>query len=568
MSYLGGMTLQCKFTPCLVAIFALATLVPAVAAPPRLAHDLTFPLVTRAGSALQRVHADEASKSDIGSANTVTADPPVEHPNETPCVAPLFTNQAFAVYAGIPFTYSPPRGCPGPFAKIVFNGNFSVTAGNQFDRTASIQIGNVPLYFGTTAEPDATLSPSWHVERDVTDDAALLATTHTGEADIFNIVNSTYTGIIHGTAFLQFYPARGNVAAAQTPDLVLPFPGVAGGPQALDTGTSTLSATYTLPANVERAYFDVYSQSQQTDEQYFLCAPTNLAPELFACPNTAFRETEVSIDGTPAGVAPIYPWIYTGGLDPFLWAPIPGVQTLEFKPYRVDLTPFAALLANGKPHRLAISVDNADNYFQSIATLFAYLDHGSHHVTGALTRDTLVTGPQPSVSENLTGTSPSVDGTITVRDSRSYQIDGYVNTSKGRISTSVSSTLQFANAQQYSNESATTGTLVANQSTNATTTVVTTGGGGFEFQRRVIAFPISVSLDTVLDSSGTGTQIGSIDQHFVELYGEIGSRGIFASSSMANSSPATPMSPVRRSTMRSIRTARATRRRSRRPRIW
>ena len=54
-----------------------------------------------------------------------------------------------------------------------------------------------------------------------------------------------------------------------------------------------------------------------------------------------FREAEVSIDGTPAGVAPVYPWIFTGGIDPFLWQPIPGVHTLNFEPYRVDLTPFA-----------------------------------------------------------------------------------------------------------------------------------------------------------------------------------------------------------------------------------
>jgi len=55
--------------------------------------------------------------------------------------------------------------------------------------------------------------------------------------------------------------------------------------------------------------------------------------------NTAFRESEVTIDGNPAGVAPVYPWIFTGGIDPELWIPIPGVQTLNFKPYRVNLTP-------------------------------------------------------------------------------------------------------------------------------------------------------------------------------------------------------------------------------------
>ncbi len=461
--------------------------------------------------------------------NTVTADAPVPRPNEAPCVDTLFAKATFAQYAGVPFAYTPPAHCPGPYAKIVFNGNFSVSAGNQFDRTASIQLGNVPLYFGTTAEPTATLAPSWHVERDVTDDAALFAQAQVGEADIFNIVNSTYTGIISGTAFLQFYPARRAIPAASPPDIVLPFPGKPGGPQPLDTGASTLTATYAFPANVERAYLDVYAQSQQTDEQYFLCAPNNVAAELFACGNTALRETEVRIDGTPAGVAPVTPWIFTGGLDPFLWAPIPGAQTLEFRPYRVDLTPFAGLLDNGKPHTVALSVDNADNYFQAIATLFAYVDHGAKRLTGGLTRDTLTANPQPSVVEHLTGSSPAVDGTIAVTNVRDYQIAGYLDTPQGRVSTVLTGSIAFANDQTYSNESATTGTLVVHQATTATTTVVTSGAGTFDLRRSIVSYPLAVSLATVLDSAGTGTQVTTIDQHFIEAFGDVGTRGVYAS---------------------------------------
>jgi hypothetical protein len=471
------------------------------------------------------MHTAEASKGDIGSANTVTADAPVSRPNESPCVDKLFVNATFAQYAGVPFSYKPPAGCPGPFTKIVFNGDFSVSAGVQFDRTASIQLGDVPIYFGTTAEPGSTLSPSWHVERDVTEDAALFAAPQIGEADIFNIVNSTYTGVISGTAYLQFYPARGPFKAADTPQLVLPFPGVAGGPQHLNAGTSVLSATYALPANVDGAYFEVYAQSQQTDEQYFLCAPNDVAADLFTCGNTAFRETEVSIDGTPAGVAPIFPWIFTGGLDPYLWFPIPGVQTLEFKPYHVDLTPFAALLSNGKPHTVAISVDNADNYFQAIATFYAFQDPGSKHVTGALTRDTLSATPNVSVKEKFTGQPPALDGTALVTNTRPYEIDGYVNTSKGKVSTAVSSTVYFGNQQVYSNESDTTGKTVVSQSTYATTQVITQGRGVDELERSVIAFPLSLSLDIELDSTGTGTQVTSIDQQFVALHTMVGSKG-------------------------------------------
>src|SRR5208337_727475 len=108
----------------------------------------------------------------------------------------------------------------------------------------------------------------------------------------------------------------------------------------------------------------------------------------------------VTIDGQPAGVAPIYPWIFTGGIDPYLWRPIPDVHTLNFEPYRVDLTPFAGVLSNGQPHTVAVSVYNADDYFSATATLLLYLDAGSSQVTGAVTRNT-IGQPNPVVKERI-----------------------------------------------------------------------------------------------------------------------------------------------------------------------
>jgi hypothetical protein len=526
------MNLPKALAHCVALALIAAPLAPASAASPRILHDLTFPATAKKAAAVRpnplRAY---ATKSDVGSTGDVTADPLVARPNEAPCVDTLFSKSQFAAYAGQTFSYAPPAGCPGPYAKIVFNGDFSVSAGIQFDRTASISLGTVPIYFGTTAEPGSTVSPTWHVERDVTDDAALLAAKQTGEADIFNIVDSTYTGIISGTAYLQFYPARGKIAPAVTPDIVEPLPGVAGGPQALNTGTSTLSATYTLPKNVIRAYLDVYSQGQQNDEFFYTCAPSDVAAELFDCGSGPLRETEISIDGTPAGAAPVTPWIFTGGIDPYLWTPIPGAQTLEFKPYRVDLTPFAALLSNGKPHTIAMSVDNADQYFQGFATLFAYEDPGSKSISGAVTRNTLVPSPPASVTENLTGTSPSVDGTISVLSGRSYEIDGYVNTSHGRVYTKLNSTLVFSNQQTYANESDYTGNGTYVQKTVDTTTVQTVGGWNVpSYTLSIVSYPLTVNIATVLDQTVSGTQITTINQHFTEAEASLGGpTGIFAS---------------------------------------
>src|SRR5438552_10795725 len=204
----------------------------------------------------------------VGSANTAVADPPVARPATTPCVVQLFADDTFANFSPKPFDYAPPASCPSPWAKVVLEVDFSVDAGRQFDRTANIWIGGVNVYFGTTAEPSRTVARSWHVERDLTDYSALLRAAHPGEVDLGNIVNSTYTSSLHGSAALHFYPVASGAGAPAVPDAVLAL-----GASDLATTASRLARTFSLPTNVERAYLDVPAQSQANDEFWSPCAP-------------------------------------------------------------------------------------------------------------------------------------------------------------------------------------------------------------------------------------------------------------------------------------------------------
>jgi len=385
----------------------------------------------------------------IGSANTVTADSTIPRPQTTPCSVTLFSNFAFDNnYDLNPFSYAPPTECPGPWAKVVLEVDTSVTAGIQFDRTANIWLGGANIFFGTTAEPSPSLSPSWHTESDLTDYSALFMLAQPGSVYLGNTVNSTYTGIQFATATLQFYPLAPKQTAPVTANVVLPLSaGSTGGTVTMNTTTDTLSGTFTLPTNIENAYLDVYSQSQSGDEFWYTCVPNDVSSELQSCGNTGFRETEVTIDGTPAGVAPVSPWIYTGGIDPWLWFPIPGVQTLNFAPYRVDLTPFAALLSNGQQHTIALSVFNANGYFSDTANLLLYLDSGSTTVSGATVKNSL-TAPNPVVTENL-NVGTSITGSVKVASNRSFIISGFVNTSHGKVTTTISENLAFRNYQVF-----------------------------------------------------------------------------------------------------------------------
>lgn len=456
------------------------------------------------------------TKPVVGSSNPATAEPPVTRPSTTPCTVTLYSNEAFNDYAAHPIAYTPPAACEGPWAKVVLSLDFTVTAGRQYDRTASLYLGSANIFYGTTAEPRAALSPSWHVERDVTDLSALFRTAQTGDALIYNIYDSTYNGGIYGTATLQFYPADWRNPPPEVPDMVVPVSGV-NSPYELDTTASAVTTTVTLPRNLTKAYLDVIAQSQSNDEFWYFGVPNDVSTELETNGGTAFRETEVTIDGKAAGVAPVSPWIYTGGIDPYLWEPITGVETLDFKPYRVDLTPFAGMLSDGSPHTVAISVYNANSYFLATANLLLYRDRFSAETGGAVLENTLSAAPTPTVEENLTTANGATTGTVIVGSKRTFRVKGYVNTGFGRVETTVETAVDFNSTQTFN--VAATG-IPEVQDLNQTSTVdsKTTKRLGVvaEEETRHWSFPLLLNYSLVQNADGTYTQaVSSTQKHEV-----------------------------------------------------
>jgi Peptide N-acetyl-beta-D-glucosaminyl asparaginase amidase A len=447
-----------------------------------------------------------------GTSLEVTADPLVPRPHTKHCEVTLLTNQAFADFSNKNFSYTPPADCPGPWSKVVFTADFSIQPGVQFDRTGQVFFGGVNIYFGTTAEPLHNQTDTWHVERDLTDYSSLFKTPQSGFAILGNIVDPSIglTSTIFGTFKLEFFQADFGNHAPRTADLVLGLPN--NGTATLDATTPGVTETLTLPTNVEAAYLDVFPESQQNEEQWFLCLPDSLE-NFSGCGNTAFRQVDVSIDGQPAGVAPVYPWIYTGGVDPGLWIPIPGVQTLNFVPYRVDLTPFAGLLSNGQQHTVGVTVFNAFNHFSTTAALLIFEDHGSSHVTGAVTEDTL-TDPNPTVVNNASfDSSGNGGGTVTVTSSQRYTIAGYVNTSHGRVSTKVDGNVNFSNVQTVTSTATTFG-----QGAVQTSTVdqKTTTQDGHVFTSKEInsSYPFTINFLETLETNGDIQQVSTVDQKF------------------------------------------------------
>ncbi len=468
----------------------------------------------------------QSKNRQVGTQYTVTADPLVPRPSSQPCVVQLFTNFQFAFFSDTDqnFKVTPPADCSGPWQKVVLDIDFSENAGRQFDRTASLYVGNIDLYFGTTPEPLRTATNMWHIERDVTEYSALFTTTQTGTMVLQNCTtdcpapyNTLLTGIFTVSAAFEFYPAQG--AAPRTSDVVLPLEQSNGSggvnlPVLLFSPTDQLTTTFTLPQNIEQAYLDVVAQSQSVDEQWYGCFPNDLSNinEVYGCGNTDFRETEVTIDGQPAGIAPVSPWVYTGFL-PDQWRPIPAVQTLDFVPYRVNLTPFAGVLSDGQPHTIALSVFNNDVYFSTTASLLLYLDSGSAQVSGGVTQNTL-TSPSPVVTENLRGTS-TVTGTIGVKSARNFVIAGYVNTSHGKINTSVSQQQDFSSTQTINFDTVNFSVLNQDTSVNTNLDTVTTvsSNGEKSSTHETFSFPISVNVVFPVSGSTFGFTVATAQNY-------------------------------------------------------
>lgn len=435
---------------------------------------------------------------NVGAMGVADANAPLTRPPVAPCTVTLYEGEPFIDWREHPFSYTPDAACAGPWAKVVLEADFDVSMGRQYDRTALIAIGGANLYFGTTQEPSAAVAPSWRVERDVTEYASLFTQAQPGMVHLGTIVNDTYTGVITSSARLVFYPAQEPQAAAatQVADRVVALSGdpVKGGPYFLADGNAKLAVSVTLPRNLERLYADVIAEPQSSDEFFWSCVPDALAETLQNCGGGTWREAWLTIDGEPAGVAPAYPWLFTGAIDPGAWRPTPGVQALNFMPYRLDLTPFAARLGDGRPHEIAISVPGARSGFSVSGNVLVYLDAGSTATSGRLLMNTLKGqtggGEQDSDTIVVDGDG-NISGTVQMKASRQYQIAGVLMTSRGPVTTTVQQNVAFRNDQRYTIDAARWAQDVDTM-TDITQTTTTSSKRGQTVDRWVMHYPLTM----------------------------------------------------------------------------
>jgi hypothetical protein len=311
--------------------------------------------------------------------SAIFANPPPTLPPTTPDVVTVASNTTNCCsYLDFPAP-------AGPFALIELN--YTGTAyGSVYDSSYRAYVDGVPILFGTTPE-----FGRWIVLKDLTEDAALFQ----GEVNVtFLLSAAIISGSFTSTVTVSFYPVPSGAPAPRFATEVLPLWTAA----YVKSGVPTLTANVTVPSNATNVTLELYAYGFSADEFWYASEPTE----------AAFRAVQVSADGSPIATVLPFPYLNTGGLDLFLWRPIPADFTLNDRPYRVDLT--AALGQLEGTHAISVTVIGRDAASPWLVMGGLFVTTADHAPAAVTTADTVP--PIVDHTSNPTGSSYDNLGTV------------------------------------------------------------------------------------------------------------------------------------------------------------
>ncbi|MET8977423.1 peptide-N4-asparagine amidase [Streptomyces sp. NPDC004539] len=371
----------------------------------------------------------------------VTAAPPVPKPSTESCEVTVAEAQFsdFTPYRG---TYTPPAACGDRWSKVVLRLDGKVK-GRQYDRLGYLHIGGVEIFRTSTPQPSPD-GIAWSVEKDVTRYTDTLRRAQDVEMLIGNVVDDMYTGVLDVKVTLTFYKAPRTVPPAPASYATTPQGG------AVPDKVLTLApdGTLTTPRNSERVLAEVYATGSGggCEEYWYLSVP---APAPYSCqtPDGPYREVQIKVDGELAGIATPFPTVWTGGWsNPFLWYVVPGPRAFDIKPIEYDLTPFAGLLNDGRPHRVEVSVvgvPEGQTGWSAPVNVLVWQDARKTRVGGKL-----VTHKEGAAANSSTYT-PGTEHRVDTEAGHGLTVAGYVDTSHGRVTTTVTRTLAHTSTHRW-----------------------------------------------------------------------------------------------------------------------
>lgn len=440
---------------------------------------------------------------------------PVLSPAKPSCQQTLMVH-TFGWSYGIPFVgdYIPPN-CD--FNRVTFN--FTVTsAGRQFDRLALMFLNDTEIFRTSTAEPTQK-GIIWTYVKDMSNFLALFKEPQKIIFDLGNLVDDTYTGSWNTTLTATFFTAEDSINPA---DVIIPVSArksADNSPSGFVVPDSKAVNTITLPQNVKKAVFSISACGQAAEEFWWsnvLSSDTQAFNGTTLYGYSPFRELQLLIDGTLAGVAWPFPVIFTGGIVPGFWRPVVGIDAFDLREDEIDISAFLPILCDGKEHTFEIRVagisddgNGNGNLTETVGSnwvvtgkVFVWLDSSGRITSGTVPT---ISSPAPSL-ELQSSTQKSGNGTVksldyAVKVARSLSISSTIITSTGSHVVTWQQDLTYSNEGQFSNG--------GNDQTNKQTT---SGLDVSDTYSKAFKYPLFVYSTYQVLSGGNFTIVGDMSR--------------------------------------------------------
>lgn len=235
-----------------------------------------------------------------------------------PSCEQLLIDHVFANSYGEPFvgTYTPPS-CD--FNRIIWN--LTVTsAGVQYDRLGFVSLGDIEVFRTSTAEPTDTGIIYTYI-KDMSTYLNLFKDDQPLIFDLPNIIdaadgiNATYNVTL--TAF--YYKTDTTDTGFPPADEIFAISaGLTNATSTWELPADDASRLITLPRNTRRAIVSIAATGQSSEEEWFINLPDQDVddfPGMSLPKYLPFREVQLFIDGTLAGVVWPFPIIFSGGFS-------------------------------------------------------------------------------------------------------------------------------------------------------------------------------------------------------------------------------------------------------------
>ncbi|KAH9819969.1 peptide N-acetyl-beta-D-glucosaminyl asparaginase amidase A-domain-containing protein [Melampsora americana] len=255
------------------------------------------------------------------------------------------------------------------------------------------------------------------------------------------------------TLSATYYRPTDDFLAPPSADLILPISKAGGNRFTENPAVSAM----TIPKSTVSAFVEIYASGSAKEEFWYTNVLDEAVPDITSNSTNAsvlnakgpYRELQLWIDDTLAGVANPYPVLFTGGIILTWWRPIAAYGAFDQPTYMIDITPFIPTLTDGKSHNFTLSVEGQgvnrtiNDNFQLSGNIAIIKDPSGVRTTGKM--ENYVNKPKVS-----TGGEICKEGIRTVvRAQRKLSISSTLITGSGKKEVTFSQYLSYKNTQLW-----------------------------------------------------------------------------------------------------------------------